>query len=167
MIGCVMWLSVVCAPAQAYEDQVTLGVGLGYAYATRSDQPHHGATVTAFTTLGLGPSWSARGLFSYGLHPAQASRSRLDLAAELLYLIDVVELVPYVGAGIDALGTWTEGGPSFRPDFALHPVVGADWLVSRDLLIGLDVRPLFVLTDAKRELLYLNVMLTGSLALDL
>jgi hypothetical protein len=162
-----MWQLVVCAPASAYEDQVTLGVGLGYAYAALSGEPHHGAAVALEASVGLGPSWSVRGSLGYSLHPAQHSLSRLSAAAELLYLVDVLELVPYFGAGADALGSWAEHREGWRSDVGVHPVVGADWLLSRDLLVGLVVRPVFVLTDWKRDPFYLNVMLTGSLALDL
>lgn len=163
LIGCVMSLLGVATPALAYEDQLTVGAGLGYAYA--SDQPHHGLGLQLETSLGLDQAWTVRGLLAFSAHPGPSSDAKLNLGGELLYLFDLFEFVPYVGAGIDVLGHIPFEGTA-RAAFGVHPVVGMDWLVTREWLVGLSVRPTFVLTDWERAPIYLTVMLTGSLILD-
>ncbi|MET0386258.1 MAG: hypothetical protein ABW321_09890 [Polyangiales bacterium] len=162
-----MWQSVAAAPAFAYEDELTLGVGLGYAYAAREGGPHSGAAAALEASLGLGQSWSTRAFVGYSLHPAKRSLSKLNAAVELVYVVDILEIVPYFGAGVDVLGSWGRATDGARADFGVHPVVGLDWLFSRDLIIGLEARPVFVLTRWEREPLSLNVLLTGSLVLEL
>src|SRR6201999_3110574 len=101
----------------AYEDQAGLAIQLGYAHATESSLPHSGALLGLEASLGLSPIWSVRGLFSYGYHPAASNPlSALMLGGELLYLVDVLEVVPYFGAGIDAFGSWAHHAHAFSAE---------------------------------------------------
>ena len=142
----------------------SLGVGAGYAYATRSDRSHHGLYANLEASLGFSPEWSLRGLVGLGEHPASPQLSRLTLAVEALYLVDVLELVPYAGIGLDALASF---GTQDQLAIGAHPVVGIDWLLDRSFLIGLSVRPIFLLNALDHEPLYLTVSLTASWLLDL
>ena len=168
LLGCVTWLCLAAAPVRAYEDQLSLGVGAGYAYLAHSGGPHHGVAFDLEASLGLSATWSVRGTLGYSLHPGERTQSRLNLGAELVYVIDVVELVPSLGLGVDALGGRSHTRPhDAHVDFGVHPVLGLDWLVRRELMLGLSVRPVFVLTDWERQPLYLSVTLALSWLWDL
>jgi len=162
-----MWQLVAAAPAFAYEDQLTLSAGLGYAYLSASERPSHGAAIALESTWGLNPSWSLGGFLGYSVHPGESTHSKLALAAELLYLFDVLAFVPYAGAGLDALTGFPARGRDVRIDLGLHPLIGVDWLVSRDFTLGLTARSVFVVTDWQREPVYLTVLLKASLVYDL
>lgn len=135
--------------AHAYEDQITLGVGAGYAYGISDTPPNHGALVDLSVSVGLNAEFSLRTRLSYALFPATESVHALLLGGELLYLVDVVEFVPYVGLGLDGFGRLRASSTDL--DAATHLVLGVDYLVSRELTLGLDVRPHLVLTDLKHQ----------------
>lgn len=162
-----MWQLTAAAPASAYEDQLTLGAGLGYAYASAGAQPHHGLDLQVEGSLGLDESWTVRALLTFGVHPGTSSVSRLNLGGELLYLFDLFEFVPYLGVGLDALGTIPLDGGVARGNIGVHPALGMDWLISREWLVGFCVRPIFVLNDWKREQLYFTALVNASWVLDL
>jgi hypothetical protein len=166
-VGAALLHALTPLAAHAYEDQATLGVGLGYAYATARALPHNGATLAVDTSIGLDDIWTARAFASYSLHPGNSSLSVLTLGAELLYLVDILEVVPYFGAGLDALGSWVPGAQAFGAEFGVHPVVGIDWLLSRDLALGIVARPVFLLSAWQRTPIYVSATVTLSLLFDL
>lgn len=154
--------------ARAYEDQLTVGAGAGYAWATDPGLPHHGINLQLELSLGLSSTWSARALATAAALPSSGARpaaSRFTLGTELVYLVDVLEIVPYAGAGIDGLVSFASGTPEAA--FGAHPVVGVDWLLSRTFLLGLSVRPVFVLTHFETQPVYLTAMVTASWLLEL
>jgi len=151
--------------ARAYEDQLSFGIGAGYAYATQAGASDHGAYFQLEASLGVSPTWSVRGVLGYGEHAATPRLSQGLLGVEALYLVDVLELVPYAGVGIDALAGFTSADTRFA--FGAHPVLGIDWLLGRSFLLGLSARPIFVLSDFDRGPLYLTVSLTAAWLLDL
>jgi hypothetical protein len=165
--------------ARAYEDQLSLGIGAGYAYAARSDSSHHGAYFQLEASLGLSPTWSLRGVLGYGEHPAAPRLGQGLLGVEAVYLVDVLELVPYAGIGVDALASFRLVETTFTPglppvdsiDWLLavgaHPVLGIDWLLGRAFFLGLCARPIFLLNQLDRAPLYLTVSLTASWLIDL
>lgn len=152
-----MWQLVAASHASAYEDRLTLAIDAGYAHATLPGLPHPGAAAGLDASLGLSNAWSVRAGASYAYHPGPTPLSQLGLHAELLYLVDVFELVPYAGFGIDGLGSWAAHG-DFRAAFGVHPVLGADWLLSRDFALGVFARPVFVVSDWKHQPFLLEVM---------
>lgn len=160
-------LLAACLPssARAYEDQLSFGIGAGYAYATQSDASDHGAFFQLEASLGVSSTWSVRGLLGLGVHPASPRLSQGILGVEALYLVDVLELVPYAGVGVDAIASFADP----RSHFAVgaHPVIGVDWLVGRSFLLGLCARPIFVLSDLDRGPLYLTATLTAAWLVDL
>jgi hypothetical protein len=150
---------------RAYEDQLSFGAGAGYAYATQTGSSNHGGYFQLEASLGVSSTWSVRGVLGYGLHPAAPRLSQGILGVEALYLVDVLELVPYAGLGVDALASF--GAADTRFAVGAHPIVGVDWLLGRSFLLGLSARPIFVLSDLDRGPLYLTVSLSAVWLLDL
>ncbi|AKF06907.1 hypothetical protein [Sandaracinus amylolyticus] len=136
--------------ARAYEDQIGLALGVGYA-AVASDNPlpHHGFVAQLEGSLGLDDTWEVRALAGYALHVDDALLHRASVGVELVYLIDILELVPFFGLGVDApVSIWDrEGTTDAWIDFAGHAVVGLDWLLSREWAIGVEVRPYVLFTS--------------------
>jgi hypothetical protein len=155
------------APAQAYEDQASLDAELGYGNAVSDSVPAHGVLLGVGASLGLSDLFTLRGELSWALHPGSSHTLSVFFAsAELLYLIDIFELVPYFGVGIDGIGAWTSGAP-FSTDLGAHPVLGLDWLISRRLTLGLQLRSVFLLTALSRDPVYLRAGASLSYLFDL
>jgi hypothetical protein len=150
-------------PAFAYEDQATLGLGLGYAHAFGLS-PAPGAAVALSASLGLGQTLTARALAGYALHPARRPLHVGLAGAELLYVIDVIELVPWFGLGAD--GVLRAQAGELEPELAAHAVLGLDYLVSRELTLSLELRPYVLLTDLDGEPVYGAVIVSASWMLD-
>ena len=165
LIGCVWWISAWAWPAHAYEDQASLDAELGYGHAVSDAVPPHGVALGVGASLGLNDLFTARGQFTWALHPSERRvLSALLLSAEILYLVDVLEIVPYFGAGIDGIATL---GDSLGTDLGVHPVLGFDWLVSRELTLGMQVRSIFLLTAWSRDPVYFKAGVTASYLIDL
>jgi hypothetical protein len=171
--GAAAVLATSLPTARAYEDQATLDLGLGYAHAFASGLPASGAAVALGGSLGLGDVWTLRATLGWAAHPAAATGPPtthvLTGGVELLYVVDVLRWVPYVGAGVDAVGTVSEAGSGV--DLAAHAVLGLEWLASRAWLLGVDVRPYLLLSDAfasaPRFPVYLTVTVKAGVVLDL
>lgn len=160
-----LWMAP--AGARAYEEQLTVGVDAGYALAS-FDGATHGLTVGVDGSVGLGDLFSLRARAGYGLHPEDPTTHVAMAGAEVVYLLDVLEWVPYFGVGVDGFVTARDGDT--RGDLGLHAVVGLDWLASRDWLLGLDIRPYLLplaFDDAPLDPVYLTVTLRASLIFDL
>ena len=167
MVGVLGLLLATALPgsAFAYEDQLSVGTGAGYAYATQTGSSDHGAYFHLEASLGVSSTWSVRGVLGYGEHPATPRLSQGILGVEALYMVDVLELVPYTGLGVDGLASFGALDP--RIAIGAHPVIGIDWLLGRSFLLGLSARPIFVLSDLGRGPLYLTVSLTAGWLVDL
>jgi len=167
--ACALTALIVSAatPARAYEDQLTLGAIAGYAAVVTSSTslPVHGAMLGIDASIGLDDTWSVRAQIAYAIHPAAAPLHVGLFGAEIVYLMDVVEIVPFAGLGLDMLATIYEN--DLGADFAAHLVVGLDYLLSRELLIGLDVRPYILVTRLSTEPVYLTALARISLVFDL
>jgi hypothetical protein len=147
------------AQALAYEDQLTVSAGAGYALAILESEPLHGAAFDLAVSVGLDPVWSLRGRAAYAVHPGDAPLHVVLLSPELLYMIDVVEVVPYFGLGLSALGrAW---GAEFRPAAGVHAVLGLDYLASRAFGLGCDLRPGILVTDLDRHPFQLSFTLNA------
>jgi hypothetical protein len=148
-------LACACPPseARAYEDQLTLGVGAGYAGLGSGALPRHGLLLDVSGSVGLSDVLTLRARFSYSEHPSAQPLHVLVAATELLYLWDVTGLVPYLGAGIDQLDRVREG----RVDVTggAHLVGGLDYLWSRQMTLELDLRSCLLFTALRRDPLYL------------
>ena len=156
--------------ARAYEDQLTLELGVGYAHAfTDGATPGPGVPLSLAASIGLDDVWTVRATLAYALHPGEPTMHIGLLGAELLYVVDILEVVPYFGVGVDALTTLSDG--ALGADFAAHVVVGADWLLSRTAYVGLDVRPYLLVSELfeadVRFPVYLTVLVRAGLVFDL
>lgn len=156
------------ARARAYEDQYTLSLDAGYAAVLANpDLPTHGVQLGVAASLGLTSGWSLRGRLAYAAHPASEVLHVASVGAEVYYALDILRFVPFVGLGIDGIGTIQSG--TFGADFGVHAVLGLDWLVSRDVLLGLDVRPYvlpFSLAANGIDPVYLTVAIRVALVFD-
>lgn len=139
------------APVHAYERQVTLDVTLGWGWAPTLDAPNHGPAAGIGTAIGFDNDAWALGLYAgWAVHPIATEATdetfHVGLAgAEVLYYFDILEIVPFFGAGIDVLPTFD--GANWGADFAAHLRISVDYLLSRELAIGVDVRPYLLITD--------------------
>lgn len=126
--------------ARAYEDQVVLTLDAGYAATLASDAPTHGLGFGLGVNIGLGDAWALQTRLSYAVHPGGGGPLHVGIAGvEVVYLLDILEIVPFFGLGVDGVATALDG--NVRGDLGLHAVVGVDWLVTRRWLVGLEVRP--------------------------
>lgn len=140
--GVALALLALPAPiARAYEDKLTVGAHAGYGLVAIDDTelPQHGVLLGIASSIGLDDIWSVRGHLSYAYHPGDDTLHVALLGGELLYLLDVVQVVPYFGLGLDALGTLYQDRAGL--ELGAHLVLGIEYLLSRDTLIGLDIRP--------------------------
>jgi hypothetical protein len=138
----------------AYEDQLTLGVGAGYAQSISDTEPAPGARLEISGSTGLNLAWTARARLSYALH-LDARPLHVGMAAvEILYIIDVLEFVPYFGAGTSILASTRDDDLRAYP--AVHGVLGVDYLMSRELTLELDLSGHARLTALDTDPLYLT-----------
>lgn len=157
-LAALAWLALP-SPARAYEDQVTLSLGTGYAAVLANpDLPTHGARIALDVGIGLNDAWTLTPRAEWVFHPASATLHVGLVGVEVTYAFDILEVVPFFGLGVDGIGTLRGG--AFGVDLAAHVVLGLDWLVTRDWLVGLDVRPYvlpFSLADNGIDPVYLTV----------
>ena len=151
--------------ALAYEGQLTLGLGLGYAAVVTEGLPPHGALAQVSASVGLDDVWTVQASVSYALHPGADPLHVGIVGAELIYVLDVLEVVPFFGLGADAIGTVHQGRAG--ADAAAHAILGVDYLLSRTWLIGLDVRPYVLFTRLSTDPVYITISARASLIFDL
>jgi len=161
---------VLPAPAAAYEDQGTLGIEAGYGVVVITDTtlPQHGVLFGLELSFGLGDQFAIRGHADYGYHPGDDEMHIGLFGVEVLYLLDIVRVVPYFGLGIDGIATGYQGAAGLELGF--HVALGLEYLLSRHWLIGLDVRPHFLpitLSEGRVEPVYISSTLRVSWIFDL
>ncbi len=160
--------------ARAYEDRASFALELGWGVVGSSAPlPTHGLVSGLGVGFGLNDTWELRVDAAYGLHPETLHRLRTSV--EILYLVDVIQVVPFVGLGAGGSFSFTtampplppDGNVAVRPDLEAHIVAGFDVLLERDWTVGLVVRPIFQLTSAVDDLFYLTVTARAQLLVDL
>jgi hypothetical protein len=164
-IALLVWAATT--PARAYEDQASVDAEVAYVHAfSKEFSPRNGVAVGAGASLGLSNVLSLRGQLMWAFHPSRDPLVSFGwVSAELVYLIDVLEVVPYFGAGVD-FAALVRSGADAELNAGLHPVIGFDYLVSRELTLGLQVRPVFLLTAIDTMPVYLQVGVTLSYLFD-
>jgi hypothetical protein len=140
----VLAVSAATTPARAYEDQLGLSATLGYTgIFGDTTLPAHGASAGIGVSYGLGDTWEIRGRVDYAFLFTSAHRGALT--ADLVYLIDVLSFVPYVGLSVGGALTNVDANgllPSqLRGDLLLGAVVGGDVVLDREWTLGFEVRP--------------------------
>lgn len=141
----ILFVTLSTSHASAYEDILTLGAeaGIGIVVVPESTLPCCGPAIGAETSIGLGDAFTLRGHVAWAWHPSAEPDLHVGmLGIELYYLLDIIELVPFFGLGLDVLGTLVDG--AFGMEFGFHPILGFDYLLSREVALGLDVRPHFL-----------------------
>jgi hypothetical protein len=157
--------SWACLPssARAYEDQFTLAVGAGYAHAIDDGPDAPGVAGDVSGSLGLGDAWAFRVRGGYSGHPGSPGASLFSAAGELLYVVDIVDLVPYAGIGAGVLVGEVGGDSSAGP--SAHLVLGCDYVLSRSFALELDLRAAFLASDLPAPS-YLTALVSGVFLFD-
>jgi hypothetical protein len=165
-LGVLVALGVLGAPqpASAYEDRAALSLEAGYGViASAAPLPNHGVVAGFGAGFGLSDVWELRVDLAYAYHPEALHRFRGS--AELIYVVDVLQVVPYVGLGA---GFFLSADPLvIRPDFEAHAVVGFDVLLDREWTVGLAVRPILLPTSIEYDPFYLTITGRVSYLIDL
>ncbi|MCA9605685.1 MAG: hypothetical protein KC619_08830 [Myxococcales bacterium] len=146
--------------AMAYDHQVSLDVNAGWGLAPALEMvPNHGPTAGIGTSIGFDDAWGMAFQLGWAVHPpfVNATDEVFHVGifgVEGLYYLDILEIVPFFGVGIDLLPTLN--GSTWGLDFAAHVRVSVDYLVSREVTIGVDVRPYILLTALSLDPVYLT-----------
>ncbi|MGB5811680.1 MAG: hypothetical protein WBG86_14180 [Polyangiales bacterium] len=143
-------LAVAALPSRAfaYDDELTVGLELGWAGIPNSARlPVNGIDLGLTVGYGINDAWAVRGLGSFNLLFGDRRLRTGIVGAEALYLLDIVRFVPIFGFGVDALISGFDDRT--RGDFAMHALLGVDFLISRRWLIGVDGRGFWVTTNGR------------------
>lgn len=151
--------------ARAYENQVTLGLGGGYAYRFTDESPTHGAALELNTSLGLNDVWTLKWLASYAIYPSGKSLQSVLSGIEIIYLVDILEIVPQFGIGIDGVGSIKDKRLSL--DWGGHTIVGLDYLFSRKFFLSLEARPFIFFSSFRTQAGYLSITCTTNIIFDM
>lgn len=89
-------------------------------------------------SYGFSDTWTGRVGVDGAAHLGSDDFVRLGALAEALYLVDIVELVPFAGAGTGLFVTEQEGDVRVHP--AVHGVAGVDYLLGPTVAVGADFR---------------------------
>lgn len=139
------------APARAYEEQASLDGSIAYTLLVPDAVlPMHGAALDLGAGLGLGDVAILRGSLGYALlrDGETPARHAGRLRVEALYLLDVLQVVPFFGAGASLIAT-RPSDEAFRVLPAGHLLLGVDYLASRRWIVGLDVRTGVVVEEGR------------------
>ena len=159
----------VAAPARAYDRQLGITAGAGYTGITGNTAlPPHAVHASAGIGIGLGDTWELRTRADFAHHFGQMSR--LGGSVDLVYLLDVLSVVPYLGISVGGGAALIEpvGAPAiWRGDLLVGAILGFDVLLGREWTVGVEIRPTFVPTDFDAEPMLLTVLARGQVLLEI
>jgi hypothetical protein len=166
LVACSVWAAG--SSAKAYEDQASVDTELAYVHAFAPDSKAlDGVAVGVGASLGMSDTLTLRGQFMWAFHPSDEPLvSAIWLSAELIYVLDVLEWVPYFGAGIDG-AAFLQSGRDVVTETGVHPVVGFDYLISRELTFGMQVKPVVLFSAIDELPVYLQAGVTLSFLFDI
>jgi len=169
LAGALALAAALPSEAAAYDEQVTLDVNVGWGVAPALEMaPNHGPTGALATTIGFDDAWALGINLGWAVHPPLTDDSepfQLGIAGvEGLYYIDILQVVPFFGVGVDLLPTFD--GTQWFVDFAAHVRLSLDYLVSRDIAVGVDIRPYILLTALSTDPVYITFQARLSILLD-
>jgi hypothetical protein len=151
IFGSLALLASLSSTARAYEDQATVGLAVGYAGMPGADSgPKNGVNVALSVGGGLGDAWSIQGFLAYDVFLGDRAIHVGMAGLETVYALDIVRFVPLIGFGLDGLLSVRER-QAFG-DFALHALLGFDFLINPRWIIGADARVLWIPTYQKSAL---------------
>ena len=146
--GCLGTALVLLNPGstRAFED--TLAVGVDAGYAAFVDAPgRHGFGAGLDLDVGLSDMFSFRARAAYGAFlnetPAARQGHFLGLQLEVIYLIDILDIVPYVGAGLTGAYRFESKKMTADNSFfngGVHAALGIEYLFTRAWSLAVDVR---------------------------
>lgn len=143
-------LLAMAAPVSAYDRQISLDVAAGWGIAPAlSGLPNHGPGATVGAAIGFDDTWGLGVYGGWAVHPpltdGAAPTFHVGFAGvEALYYFDILQIVPFFGAGVDVLPN--TDGSNWGADFAAHLRISVDYLVSREVTVGVDIRPYILFT---------------------
>jgi len=156
------------AHSLAYEDQLAVGLDLGYAQVV-GDVAGAGVAAGPQGKIGLNDTWNAFAASHYGFHPSFDAGDEplhaVSLAAGFEYVFDVLQWIPYGGIGAELL--WAAQGDKAGVVGGAQVSVGLDYLASRDHSYGITARWHLLVSDLEAYPAYVTVALRGSLLWDL
>jgi len=151
--------------AYAYEDQLTLGLEAGYGNRYADEGPHHSALFGITTSVGLDDILSMRGRLTYLAYPSKKFLHQFIGSIDLLYLIDIMEIVPYFGGGLDLIADVADKNLSLN--YGIHGVFGLDYHLSWEWIISFELRPFINISALKTEPALITANLGASYIFDL
>jgi hypothetical protein len=126
--------------AHAYDNQASADLGLGYAHlGPHAPIPGSGSSLSLGAGYGLGDMFTLRASLGYGLHTGDGQKASVGIArTEVAYMLDVLQVVPFFGAGASAWMFKDGKDTAIAP--AAHLLLGMDYLITREWTAGVDVR---------------------------
>lgn len=145
-----VWVLSGPAGVRAYEEHASLDMGLGYSLLVGSAYPlRHGAAAELGAGIGLSEHTVLRGNLGYAtlLHHSEIEPIG-RLRVEGLYLLDVLQVVPFFGIGATAT-TAAESVARVPLRAGGHLVLGVDYLLTRSWVFGVDLRSALLFEGAR------------------
>lgn len=168
--------SCIAADAVAYDRQVTLAPTAGWAFAPAlaprapaTQAPDHGPVAGLDATVGVGDAWGIGAYLAWAVHPPfhGGEPYQFGLAGvEALYFLDILEVVPFFGLGVDVIPSYEGNTRTWGADFAAHARASVDYLLSREVLLGADVRVYILPTAWSLDPVYLTLQARLGFVLD-
>ncbi len=155
--------------ALAYDHQMTLGAAAGWGVAPTFSAPDNGPNLALSSTIGFDDTWGMGVYAAWAVHPPFNGGRAVQVGfagVEGLYYIDILQVVPFFGVGVDVLPTYDGNTDRWNADFAAHLRASVDYLLSREVVIGLDVRPYVLLTALSTQPVYISFMARVSYVFD-
>lgn len=155
-------LALVCALpslAHAYDRQITLDLAAGWGVAPALEAPNHGPGGGIGTTIGFEDAWGIGVYAGWHGHPPFNGGEAYQLGmfgVEGLYYLDILQVVPFFGLGVDVLPSYDHTTDSWRADFAAHLRLSLDYLLSREVIVGVDIRPYVLFTSLSLDPVYIT-----------
>lgn len=145
IFGSLALLASLSSTARAYENQATVGLALGYAGMPGADSgPKNGVDLALSAGGGLGDAWNIQGFLAYDVFVGDLPIHVGMAGLETVYALDIVRFVPLIGVGLDGLLSVRQR-QAFG-DFALHALLGIDFLINPRWIIGADARVFWIAT---------------------
>jgi hypothetical protein len=132
--------------AQAYERQWHAGISLGYSYLA-TEAPLHGLGGALHVTYGINDMFNAMVQLDVTADPS-GSLLVGSASAGIGYVVDILQVVPYVGVMLGGYDLWTTSGPcgaDLQPSchsgrLGASIPFGLDYTVTRSFNIGIAGR---------------------------
>ena len=135
--------------ASAYEGELQGALELGYAHLAGDDPAGPGGNANVLVRYGLTDAWNLWAGGGYGLHPGATGADGETnvhvgaLGGGIEWVFDVLQIVPWAGLGFEGL---LFAADETELAAAVQVSVGADYLLSRGLALGLVGRGRIVLS---------------------